>query len=77
MTRTHEQVKAEVFAKVQSQGPEQAAAVYSAMRIEVLKNKNEDLRSVMVMAGDALEEMIGEEAFDAVMDRADAFIYGE
>lgn len=77
MTRTYEQIKAEISAKVQSQGPEQGAAVYSALRIEVLKNKNNDLRPVMVMAGDALEEMIGAKAFDDVMDRADTFIYGE
>ncbi len=77
MTR-NEEIRANIKARANTMTEREAAAVYSAMRLEVMrarmagKRAPKALADAMEISGEALEERIGETRFDALIDQIDA-----
>lgn len=77
MTRNDE-IRANIKAKANTMTEREAAMVYSAMRLEVMRARMagqrapKSLADAMEISGEALEERIGEARFDALIDQIDA-----
>lgn len=76
MTR-NAQIIANIKEKVNAMSERDAAAVYSGMRLEVMRTRAagerapQGLADAMRISGEALEERIGEARFDALVDSID------
>jgi hypothetical protein len=71
-----------IAAKVNAQTEEQAAPIYSGLRLIVMRARAqkqhapEGAAMAMKLAGDALEARIGERRFDHLIDQIDAHVFG-
>ena len=78
MTTAADKIRAKVFA----QSEDDAIKVYTALRMMIMKERKQGNRApvsaeiAMEVAGNALEERIGFERFDALMEEIDTFVYG-
>lgn len=78
MTTAADKIRAKVFAL----NEEGAMAVYTALRLMIMKERKQGNRApvsaeiAMEVSGNALEERIGFDRFDALMGEIDDFVYG-
>lgn len=76
MTR-NDKIRANIKARANAMPEREAAAIYSAMRLEVMRARTAGkpapraLADAMVISGEALEERIGEIRFDALIEQID------
>ena len=69
MTRAEAQAK--FNAKIASLKIDAAIECYTMLRQSTFKNRDRDTAQAMVMTGNALEDIIGEDLFVALMDKID------
>jgi|TARA_R110000851_G_scaffold305841_1_gene464001 hypothetical protein len=74
MTRDEAQVTFDQ--KIASLTVEAAIECYTLLRQSHLKKSTRDITQAMIMTGNSLEKIIGEDIFEALMDTIDAPYYG-